>query len=969
MEFRILGPLEVAEGDVLVALGGLKQRAVLALLLLRAGETVASAWLIDEIWGEAAPTTAAKSIQLYVSQLRKALRATRPGAEHLLATRPGGYTLAVDGHDLDVDRFTRLCAEGRSALDRQEAGPAAEALRAALALWRGPALADFGAEPFAAREAVRLAELRVAALEDRIEADLALGRHRALIGELETLVAEHPLRERLRGQLMLALYRCDRQADALAAYRAARRTLVDELGLEPNPALRRLEQAILTQSAHLAPGAGAGRLPVPPNRTIGRAAEVELLAERLQVAAVRVLTLTGPGGVGKTRLALEAARRAEPGFADGARVVGLAPLKRADDVPGAIAAALGVAALPGELPGGAVRRYLGTKRVLLVLDNFEHVLDAAPLVAELAAACPAMTVLATSREPLNLQAEEVHRVAPLDGDAAVVLFAERARARDPGFVLHDDNAPAVHEICRRMDGLPLAIELAAARCGLLSADEIAARLDSALVGLGGGSRDAPERQRTLRSTIAWSHALLDAGERRAFARFAVFARGATLAGAEAVTGADLDTLERLVAKSLLVRRRQRDGATRLGMLETIRAFADERLAAAADREDVSERHFAFFLALAREHGTEQALWGERCLEHLARLDAEVDDLHAALAWAIGRADAGRALALGVALGRYWLHRGRGDALAWIEQALALPGARDHPELHVRALCLKTTMLRPMGREAEQAAAMGEAEAHARAFGEVELLCDTLCAAAGCASVLHEPARAAVLAEEALVLAQTAGDEWRVAMAAHAKAMAVLTVTDLAASVESAAVLLERVGNVSVLADHYTSAAYMALHLDAGAEARAWARRAEPIARGLDNLTLWMVVCGNLGLTAILAGDVAAARDAFREQLAICRELVVPNWAREGLMGLAAVAVREGDDVRAARLAGAADAHRRGSSEGDAMAAKFDVVFFADVRARIGQAWDAAAADGGRLGFEDAVEYALGGARTDAVRTG
>ena len=429
---------------------------------------------------------------------------------------------------------------------------------------------------------------------------------------------------------------------------------------------------------------------MPPNRTIGREHDIAAVGERLRAGSVRLLTLTGPGGVGKTRLALEAARAVQADFADGAHFVSLAALRRPEDVPAAIVKALGIVVLSGESADQAAERFLAAKHLLLVTDNLEQLLGAAPFIGRLLEACPSLTILATSREPLALQAEERYPVSPLalpepgtpqgagalaDTDA-VALFCERARAHDPDFDLGDGNADAVAEICRRVDGLPLAIELAAARCGLLSPTEIADRLETALGALGAGARDAPARQQTLGATIDWSHELLSDDEKRCFARFAVFAGGATVEAAETITAGGLDTLDGLVTKSLLARRRHALAPTRLGMLETIRAYAGERFASAADVEAVREDHYRYYLALAQRHGTERALRGAGAREHLARLDAEIDNLHAALGWAVAQPSAEQALAMAAALGCYWVMRNRyADAVDWVDQALNLPRRR------------------------------------------------------------------------------------------------------------------------------------------------------------------------------------------------------------------------------------------------------------------------------------------------------
>jgi predicted ATPase len=355
----------------------------------------------------------------------------------------------------------------------------------------------------------------------------------------------------------------------------------------------------------------AGEVPSPPNPTVGRERDVRVIAQRLRAGDVRLLTLIGPGGVGKTRLALEAAREVEVDFHDGARFVSLAGVQSGDDVPAAIVTALEVVLLSGETPDRAVERFLHAKRVLLVLDNFEHVLSAAPFIARLLAVCPALAVLATSREPLSVRAEGRYPVAPLalpqpetPRDAlarvdAIVLFVERARAHDPSFAVREENAGAVAEICRRVDGLPLAIELAAAHCGMLSAAEIADRLDTALASPRTRVRDAPARHLTLRATIDWSYELLDDSDKACFTRFGAFAGDATLNAAEAITGYGEGELHRLVDKSLL-QRTERSGGTRLRMLETVRAYAAQQLAEAVEHEAVRERHHDFYAAVARE---------------------------------------------------------------------------------------------------------------------------------------------------------------------------------------------------------------------------------------------------------------------------------------------------------------------------------------------------------------------------------
>jgi predicted ATPase/DNA-binding SARP family transcriptional activator len=980
MDVRVLGPVEASVDGRPIALGGGKPRALLAMLALNAGSSVSTARLIDGLWGEQPPATASKLVQVYVSHLRKALVASGEDAE--IVTRRHGYELRVGAGAVDAERFERLVAQG--------------APREALKLWRGPPLDDVADEPFAGAEIRRLEELRLAALELAIEHDLDDGRHREVIAELEALVAAEPLRERPHALLMLALYRSGRQADALEAYRGARDALVEQLGIEPGAQLQELQQAILVhdlridaprsttevRSGRLSASAGPSgvrdkrRLPVLPNRTIGRVREVGVVAERLRSGSVRLLTLTGAGGVGKTRLALESARALEDDFPDGAHFVSLAALNRPEDVPAAIVATLEIVVLSGESPARAVERFLAAKHVLLVVDNFEQLLPAAPFIGALLLACPGLSVLATSREALALAAEERYPVSPLalpqpgtceDAETlakvdAVALFSERARVHDPDFNLGDGNAAAAAEICRHLDGLPLAIELAAARCGLLSPRELAERLDASLAGLAAGPRDAPARQQTLRATIDWSYDLLSDFDKACFARFAVFCGGATVAAAEAITGAELDALDRLVAKSLLVRDQHAQAPTRLAMLETVRAYATVRFRATGDKDATGQRHYRFYAALAQRHGTDQALCGRKRGQHIAQLDADIDNLHAALRWAVDKRDAACALAMVAALGQYWLMRSRyADAVHWIDQAFNTPGAADHPALRVRASCAKVEALWPLGRRGEQATILDEAEGIARALADPVLISQVLQIRARHAQDTR-PDAAAAFADEALRWAQSSGDEWEIANAFDEKTAHATTISELRESVDRAASLLDDAGNTYHLAALLASTPYGALSMGSDLDAMELVERAIPIVREHATPFLWTLLCGNLGLAALMTGDTDRATEAFREELTLCRELVILPVAAEGLRGLAALAALQRHDDRAARLAGAAAAHNYDEPV-HAIDARLNARFLRPARARIGpDTWDAAARAGAALSFEDAIADALDQAR-------
>ncbi|MFF3564086.1 ATP-binding protein [Streptomyces sp. NPDC002574] len=694
MRYLILGATEAhsASGAPVPLGSGKRLRALLAALALRAPHPVSPEALIAEVWGgegDDPPQDAAGALQALVSRLRRALA----DGKEAVASGPGGYRLVIASpDDVDLNVFERLAREGAAALDAGDAERAADILGRALALWRGPALADL---PDRGAAAARLGALRLTATYHRVEAYLALGRAAEVLPQVRGLVAEHPLHEPFRAQWIRALRATGRSADALGAYEESRRTLADRLGTDPGPELRALHAELLSaddpEPAPSAPPPRTGNLRARLTSFVGRETELVALRRTLADGRRRLVTLTGPGGSGKTRLSQEAAQSAEAAdaYPDGVWLAELAALDHPAAVPDAVLSAVGrrdtaVLAAAREVRGVAdadptarLLEFCAQRRLLLILDNCEHVVDAAAALADrLLAACPGVTVLATSREPLGLPGEAVRPVEPLPLPTARRLFVERAAAVRPGFDASRDRTEAVDEICRRLDGLPLAIELAAARLRVLSPRQIADRLDDRFRLLTGGSRTALPRQQTLRAVVDWSWDLLSGAERTALRRLSVFAGGCTLPAAEAVCGEDaLELIGQLADKSLIVVEHGAD-EVRYRLLETIHEYAVER--AAADPEDraaAAARHTVYWLEFTGTadvgmRGPEQLVWA-------SRVEADLDNVRAALDRTIGAAEYDDAIALVLHMGWFWwLRNYRDEATAWIER---LVGATDLPE--------------------------------------------------------------------------------------------------------------------------------------------------------------------------------------------------------------------------------------------------------------------------------------------------
>ncbi|MFJ3927894.1 BTAD domain-containing putative transcriptional regulator [Streptomyces sp. NPDC090022] len=682
MRYLILGVTEARdETGAPLPVGGARLRALLAALALRAGRPVSVTELIDDVWGGDEPQDAPAALQALVSRLRRAL-----GGKDAVRADTSGYRLDATPDDVDLHVFRRLARQGADTLATDPAG-AADTLRRALELWRGPALADL---PAATADARAAEARRGAAVRDRIEAGLRGGQDpTALLPELEALVASHPYDEPLHAQHLRALRAAGRPADALAAYEEVRRTLADGLGTDPGPELAALHAELLQAPVPERrerlerperPGRPTGNLRPRLTSFVGR--EPELAALRADLTRSRLVTLTGPGGSGKTRLAEHSAAH----HPDPVWLVELARLDHPAAVPGAVLSALGLrentlVARETSAPADPTTRIVeqcAHRRLLLILDNCEHVIGAAARLAEeLLTHCPGVRILATSREPLGVPGEFLRPVEPLPPGPALRLFADRGAAARPGFTVADDPEAAA-EICARLDGLPLAIELAAARLRLLAPRQIADRLDDRFRLLTSGSRTVLPRQQTLRAVVDWSWDLLDAPERAVLRRLSVFAGGWDLDAAEAVCADPAydtaDTLGSLVDKSLVVADPTPEGEMRYRFLETIHEYATERAAEApGERAAAAARHLAHFLALAEE--AEPLLRSGAQLPWIRRIETELDNFRSALETT---QDAGSAHRLVLALGWFWwLRNYRAEGAAWITAVLALDA--DGPE--------------------------------------------------------------------------------------------------------------------------------------------------------------------------------------------------------------------------------------------------------------------------------------------------
>jgi predicted ATPase/DNA-binding SARP family transcriptional activator len=910
LEIRLLGPFEVVVGGRRAELKGSKRHAMLAMLALQPGRVVSVDSLVDALWGQDLPVAPRNAVQHHVTRLRAAL-----GHDSIIAS-PDGYALTDAA--VDALRFEELLGAARVAIREGDALRAGDAVAAGLELWRGPALQGLTDTAWMSAQARRLEALHVDALEERFEVALARGEHREVVAELRSALVEHPFRERLWGELMLALYRSGRQADALEVFQEARRVLSDELGLEPGPELRRLQEAILAHDpviagALVAPGR-RGNAPAPSTSFVDPGNEVARVTDAL--LEHRLVTLSGPPGVGKSRLALEALPELEDRFPDGIWFVDLARAGREVDVVRLVAQAVEAR---GADPLARTVARLRDAHALLVLDGCGRVAgEAARVAASVLAGCPDVRVLATSRRVLGLGAEVRISVEPFglpdpeSGDAvdspAVRLFLARARAARPGFELTLESAPVAIEIIRRLDGLPLAIELAAARVNVVGLRELLAVVERRLSLLGAGPASDPVRA-ALSALVEWSYDLLHADEKMLLHQLAVHRGGASLPSLVSVGvpgGADEATavylLGALVDKSIVLASFPDDDA-RYDLLETVRDYVLERLAEGGGLAAARRAHAEYFAALAGE--ARRGLRGPDWLAWLNRLNLENDNLWAALAYARDAPDAAIAARLGAPLGWYFALAERvSEGRGFLEQSLAAATDDTRPELRAELLA-NLSYLAAEELDVEAAVWTGE---RARALAvtiptspQLALAHLTLALAVGQSG---DREQAVALAEEAHSAYRAAGDDWGLAAAGLVLAMAGAAAGDVPAV---AAITPDILAHSEPIG--YDAFRVPALLLDAWvAEQRNDANAAEDVYRralevagraGFADHAAFALT--GLGVQALAKADLRRAEEFQRQALSAAEAARAPWVAARARTELARVLAAMGDLEAAERL--------------------------------------------------------------------
>lgn len=910
LEIRLLGPFEVSIDGRPAHVTGSKRHGLLALLGLQGGRMVGVDALIEALWGDDLPAAPRNALQHHVARLRAALG---PGS---IVASPDGYGLKHAS--VDALRFEELLGAARAQLREGDARAAADSIGLALSLWHGPALQGLTDTTWFSAEARRLEALRLDALEEEFEAALALGEHREILSRIRPALVEDPFRERLWGQLMLALYRSGRQAEALGTFQEARRVLMEQLGLEPVPELVRLQSAILAHDPAIAAVPVArrrGNLPAPSTSFVDREQELAQIVTLLREH--RLLTLTGPPGVGKSRLALEAVRLLESELRDGGWLVDLARAGGAADVTRVVAQALDTRG--ADLLARIIARLHDTDAIL-ILDACEHVTAEARRVASVVLnECVGVRVLATSREILHLIGEVRVGVGPLrvpdqestesaGASAAVRLFAARARAARPGFKLTAEAIPLVAEISRQVDGLPLAIELAAARVNHLGLAELLSLVRRRLAG--GGDQPSSDAGRSgLRTLVEWSYDLVRTDEKTLLHRLAVHRGGASLPSLVAVGarhGLDETTvtylLGELVDRSIVLVSFPGDQA-RYDLLDSVRDYVREHLAATGDLARLQEAHAEYFAKLADTVRNE--LRGRDWQAGVSRLALENDNLWAALTYARDASNAGIATRLGAALGWYFAVAERvSEARRFFELALAAASEDAPVNLRVELLgnlCFFATEELELGA-AIDAGQRGLALAQAASVSSQSVFVRAMLALA--LANAGECGRAAMLAEEACADAQAVGADWDLALASLIRAMVAARVGDISTAALMAAQTYrhaDAIGFDPLRIPARLLEAWATERLGDGPAADAAYRHALELAGRAGFADHAAMALTGLGSNAVARQDVRDAEELFRRALATAEAAPAPWVAAHARVSLARVLAVAGDTDTADRL--------------------------------------------------------------------
>ena len=833
---RLLGPVRATVDGEPANLGGSRQRAVLAMLASRAGEPVSVSALIDGVWGEEPPESA-NAVQVTVTRLRRAIGNWGTA----LVNSPPGYRLDIDPANVDICRFEAAVGGLHERVGRRAR------LEEALSLWVGEPYADLDEVPFVQPERVRLGEMRIAALHERVELDLAAGLHVQLIAELEGLIRDHPYHEGLWRSLMLAQYRSGRQADALASFQRVRRLLGEELGLEPGPALLALEDAVLRQDPMLdSQRPTRRRLMVPATTLIGRGNELAALVD--MVRSRRLVTLVGPGGVGKTRLAMEVAHQVLSDFEDEVWFVELADTRDHRLVIGEVARTLGV---QGEDLVDAIAKSFD-RPTLVVLDNFEQVIDAAADLARLLAATSDFHFLVTSRTPLHVTAEVLFPLSPLPTGEAVDLFITRAQDVRPAF----SDVDSALRIADRLEGLPLAIELAAASLRILPTPDLIDRLGRRLAVQDRGARDLPARHRTIRNTLEWSSELLSDESRSLFAHLSVFASPFTFAAATAVCGNDegvLEGLGELVDSSFLAV----DGDS-YRMLETVREFGQELLSAEGDTRVFQAKHGQWVLEYSRR--ARELLHSDREAETLADLGRILPDLRTAIDFFVGHSEHQTAAEILLATGNLWL-----DSTLILELARRLDEAASgslEAETAAEVTAARGALAESFGDVERGVNLMKEAVERLRVLRpESVSLMNALSQLAAVAAEQGDAEAAFELADEAVAVSHRTGDNASVVMAIDNAGYVARTLGDLerALAAEQEAVRIARLIRSGNLAYALGGLAHTLDELGRYGEAARVAEEALTIADRAGSLRQTAAVLTDVGLILARSQPAIAAR--------------------------------------------------------------------------------------------------------------